>query len=103
MKLDRDVVGHRTVTRLNSGKPSATHSERPRGLDVMVSTMLLALLVAAIALGNATSGEIGGASADRQSYFASAVDFVVNFCLSIGLTWLLFSGRPHENDERTGL
>jgi len=103
MKLDRDLVGHRTITKLNSGKPSAIHSERPRGLDVMVSIMLLALLAAAISLGNATSDEIGDASADRQSNFASAVDFVVNCGLSIGLTWLLFSCRPHENDERTGL
>jgi hypothetical protein len=68
----------------------------------MVS-VLLALLVAAIALDNPISSEIGGASADRQSYFASAVEFVVNFGLSIGLTWLLFSSRPHEKDERTGL
>ena len=97
-----DVVGHRTIATLNTSKPTATHTERLRGFDVLVSTILLALLLAAIALGNPTSDEIVGTSADRQSYFASAVDFVLNFGLSIGLTWLLFSSRPHENDEGTG-
>jgi hypothetical protein len=100
MKLDPHVVGHRRITTLNSSGPPATHAERSRGFDVMVS-VLLALLVAAIALHNAISGEIGGVSADRQSYFASSVDFVVNFGLSIGLTWLVFSSRPHEDNERT--
>jgi hypothetical protein len=102
MKLDRDVVGCRTIATPNSGKPPATHSERSRGFDLMVSSMLLALLIASIAMGDAASDEFGGANADRSSYFASAVDFVVNFSLSIGLTWLLLSCRPHENDERKG-
>jgi hypothetical protein len=83
MKPDPHVLGHRGITTLNGGGPPATRAEAPRGLDVMVS-VLLALLVAAIALDSPTSGEIGGASADRQSYFASAVDFIVNFGLSIG-------------------
>lgn len=100
MKLDPHVVGHRRIAALNSSGPSATHAERSRGFDVMVSIMLLALLVAAIALDNPIFSEIGGASTDRHTYFASALDFVVNFGLSIGLTWLLFSSRPHEDNER---
>jgi hypothetical protein len=94
MKLDP----HRRMTTLDSG-PRAIHPEWSRGLDVMVS-VLLALLVAAIA-DNSISSEIGGASADRQSYFASALDFVVNFGLSIGLTWLLFSRRPYGENKGT--
>jgi hypothetical protein len=99
MKLERDVVGRRTIATPNNGKPSATHSERSRGFDLMVSSMLLALLVASIAMGNAASDEIGGVSAHRPSYFASALDFVVNFGLSIGLTWLLFSRRPYGENK----
>src|ERR1700751_4562243 len=99
MKEDGEVVGHRRVMTLNGGRSSATHAGRSRGVDVMVFTMLLALLVAAIALGSPTSGEIEGAGADRQSYFASAVDLVVNFGLSIGLTWLLFLSRPHGDNK----
>jgi hypothetical protein len=103
MKLGRDFG--QTLQTQNSSKPSATHAKRSRGFDVMVSTTLLALLVAAIASDNPISGEIGGASADRQSYFASVVDFVLNFSLSIGLTWMLCSpadplgttrGQDHE-------
>jgi hypothetical protein len=99
MKFDRDCG--RTLRRSNGSKPFATHAQRSRGFDAMVSTMLLALLVAAIALENPISREIGGAGADRQSYsyFASAVNFVVNFCLSFGLTWLLFSSRPPGDDK----
>jgi hypothetical protein len=101
MKLDQDVVGDRRTTTPNSVKASAAHADRPRAFDVMVSTMLVALLVAAIELDYPSSGEIGGTSADRQSYFALAVDFVLNFGLSIGLTWLLFAGRPHEDNKGT--
>jgi hypothetical protein len=100
MKLDRDVLGHCRITTPNSSKPSATHAERSRGFDVMLCTMLLALLVAAIASDHPIYGEIGGATADRQSYFASAVDLVVNLGLSIGLTWMLFSSRRHGGDKR---
>lgn len=60
MRLDRDVAGHCRTTTLNTGKPFATHAERPRGFDVLVSTMLLALIFAAIALANPISGEIAG-------------------------------------------
>lgn len=97
MKLGRDFG--QTLQTQNSSKPSATHAKRSRGFDVMVSTALLALLVAAIASDNPIAGEIGGASADRQSYFASVIDFVLNFSLSIGLTWMLFSSRPSGDDK----
>jgi hypothetical protein len=95
MKLGRDVIGQCKIATQNRSKPSATHAERSRGPDVMVSVMLLALLVAAVASDNPISGEIGDASADRQRYFASAVDLVMNLGLGIGLTWVLFSSSSH--------
>jgi hypothetical protein len=70
MKLDRG--SGRTLQSGNRSKPFAIHAERSRGFDVMVSTMLLALLVAGIPSDHPISGEIGIASADRQSYFASS-------------------------------
>ena len=93
MKIDGDMVGRCIATTLKNNQ-SVTPARRLRGFDAIVSTVVLALLVAAIASGNQISDELGGASADQQSYFVSAVLFVVNFVISIGLTWLLLFSRP---------
>jgi hypothetical protein len=97
MKLDRDLVQPWKIATLNSGKRSAPNAGPPRGLDAIISAMLLALVVAAIALELPITGEIG----DRKSYFASAVDFVVDLGLSIGLAWLLFYIAPHRDNKVT--
>jgi hypothetical protein len=61
--------------------------------DMRVSIMLFVLLIA-IALHGPDSGEIGDTSANRQSLFARAADLIVNLSLSIGVSSLLLSSRP---------
>ena len=97
MKLDRDLVQPWKIATLNNGKRSATNTGPPRGLDAIISTTLLGLVVAVIALELPLSGEIG----DRKSYLASAVDYVMTLGLSTGLAWLLFFSALHRDDKVT--
>ena len=100
MKLDPNFVHHRTITRdLDCGKLFARHPGSSRTRDVIVTVTLLALLVVAIVTRASISNEIGDSSVDRQSYVAFVIDIVATLGLSIGLAWLLFSGRPRAGDE----
>jgi hypothetical protein len=45
------------------------------------------------------SSEIADSNVDRQSYVAFVINVVATLGLSIGLAWLLFSGRPRADDE----
>jgi hypothetical protein len=65
---------------------------------VIVAATLLALLVAAIVTPATFSNEIADSNVDRQSYVAFVIDVVATLGLSIGLAWLLFSGRPRADD-----
>jgi len=100
MKLDPNFVHHRTITKdLDGDKLFARRVESSRSRDVIVAAMLLALLVVAIVTRAPISNEIGDSSVDRQSYVAFVIDVVATLGLSIGLAWLLFSGRPRADDE----
>ena len=68
--------------------------------DVIVAATLLALLVVAIVTRATVSDEIADTSVDRQNFVAYMIDVVATLGLSIGLAWLLFSGRPRADDER---
>jgi len=100
MKLDPNFAHHRKITRdLDCGKLFARRPGSSRTHDVIVATTLLALLVVAIVTRASISNEIGDSSVDRQSYVAFVIDVVATLGLSIGLAWLLFSGRPRADDE----
>ena len=60
--------------------------------DVSVSVMLFVLMVA-IALHVPISGEIGDDSMHRPGFFMHAFDLMLNFGLGIGMSLLLFSRR----------
>jgi hypothetical protein len=64
--------------------------------DMRVSIMLFVLLIA-IALRIPNFCKTGDANANRQSYFSRAADLIVNLGLSIGAS-LLLSNRP-RNDQ----
>jgi hypothetical protein len=101
MKLDPDFVHHRKVTRdPDRGKFFARRPGSSRCRDVIVAAALLALLVVDIVTRATISSEIADSNLDRQSYVACVIDVVVNLGLSIGLAWLLFSGRPRAGDKR---
>jgi len=102
MKLDSDFVHHRRIKRdLDCGKSFARRHGSSRSHDVIVAATLLALLVVAIVTRATISNEVADSNLDRQSYVAFAIDVVATLGLSIGLAWLLFSGRPRADDERT--
>jgi hypothetical protein len=64
--------------------------------DIRVSIMLFVLLIA-IALRIPSSNEIGNAAANRESFFERAADLIVNLSLSIGASSLLLSNRPRND------
>ena len=100
MKPDPDFVHHRKITRnLDSGKLFARRAGSSHTHDVIVAATLLALLVVATVTRAAVSDEIADSSVDRQSFVAYVIDVVATLGLSIGLAWLLFSGRPRADDE----
>jgi hypothetical protein len=100
MKLDPDFVHHRKIRRdLDCGKPFARRPGSSCTHDVIVAATLLALLVVAIVTRATISNEIADSNVDRQSYVALVIDVVATLGLSIGLLWLLFSGRPRADDE----
>jgi len=101
MKLDLNFVHHRKIKRdLDCGKSFARRHGSSRSHDVIVAATLLALLVAAVVTRVTISNVIADGNVDRQSYVAFVIDVVAALGLSIGLAWLLFSGRPHADDER---
>ena len=100
MKLDPSFAHRRKITRdLDSGKLFARRPRSSRTYDVIVAATLLALLVVAIVTRATISNEIADSNVDRQSYVALVIDVVATLGLSIGLLWLLFSGRPRADDE----
>ena len=100
MKLDPNFAHHRKIAREpDSGKLFASRPGSSRTHDVIVAT-LLALLVAAIVTRATISNEIADSNVDRQSYVAFVIDVVATLGLSIGLAWLLFSGRPRADDPQ---
>ena len=102
MKLDPNVVDRRKITRdLDSGKVLARRAGPSRSQNLIVAVTLLALFFAAIARHAPVSNEIGDSSVDRRSYVAFVTDVVASLGLYIGLAWLLFSSRPHVDDEET--
>jgi hypothetical protein len=101
MKLDPNFVHRRRTKRdLDCGKSFARRHGSSRSHDVIVAATLLALLVVAIVTRATISNEIADSNVDRQSYAAFVIDVVATLGLSIGLAWLLFSGRPRADDER---
>ena len=107
MKLDLDFVHHRKITRnpardMDRGKRFARRPGPSRTRDVIVAATLLALFVAAIVTRATVSNEIADGNVDRQNYVAFVIDVVATLGLSIGLAWLLFSGRPRADDEGEG-
>jgi len=97
-----NIVHHRKITRdLDCGKLFARR--RPgssRTQDVVVAATLLALLVVAVVTRATISNEAADSNVDRQSHAALVIDVVATLGLSIGLAWLLFSGRPSADNER---
>jgi hypothetical protein len=61
--------------------------------------LLLAVLVVAIVTRATISSEIADGNVDRHSYVAFVIDVVATLGLSIGLAWLMFSGRPRADDD----
>ena len=101
MKLDPNFVHQRKIKRdPDCGKSFARRHGSSRSHDVVVAAMLLALLVVAIVTRATISNEVEDSNVDRQSYVAFVIDVVATLGLSIGLAWLLFSGRPRADDER---
>jgi hypothetical protein len=101
MRLDPNFAHHRKITRdADNGKLFTRRPGLSRAHDVIVAA-LLALLVAAIVTRATTSNEIADTNVDRQSYVAFLIDVVATLGLSVGLAWLLFSGRPRADDEGT--
>jgi hypothetical protein len=100
MKLDPHFVHHRKITRdMDGGKLFARRPGSSRIRDVIVAATLLALLAVAIVTRDTISSEIADSNVDRQSYVAFVINIVATLGLSIGLAWLLFSGRPRADDE----
>ena len=92
MTPDRDE--HRTTTVAQySEAVSASAAEQKQDHDVRVSIVLFVLLVA-VALQIPVSGEIGDSNVHRHGLFAQAIDLIINVGLSIGMALLLISGRP---------
>jgi len=101
MKRNPNSVHHRKITKdRDSGKLFARRHGSSRTHDVIVAVTLLALLVVAIVTRATVSDEIVDTSVDRQNFVAYMIDVVATLGLSIGLAWLLFSGRPRADDER---
>jgi hypothetical protein len=101
MKLDPGFIHHRKIKRdLDRGKFFVRRHGSSRSHDVIIAATLLALLVAAIVTRATISSEIADSNIDRQGYVAFVIDVVATLGLSIGLAWLLFSGRPRVGDER---
>ena len=101
MKRNPNSVHHRKITKdRDSGKLFARRHGSSRTHDVIVAVTLLALLVVAIVTRATISNEIADGSVDRQNFVAYMIDVVATLGLSIGLAWLLFSGRPRADDER---
>jgi hypothetical protein len=101
MKRNPNFVHHRKITKdRDSGKLFAKRHGSSRTHDVIVAVTLLALLVVAIATRATVSNEITDSSVDRQSFVAYVIDVVATLGVSVGLAWLLFSGRPRADDER---
>jgi hypothetical protein len=101
MKRNPNFVHHRKITKdRDSGKLFAKRHGSSRTHDVIVTVTLLALLVVAIATRATVSNEITDSSVDRQSFVAYVIDVVATLGVSVGLAWLLFSGRPRADDER---
>jgi hypothetical protein len=101
MTPDPDFVHHHKITMddLVGGKPVARRAGSSRSHDVIVTVMLLALLVVAIVTRATISDEIAGSNVTRQSYVALVIDAVAALGLSVGLAWLLFSGRPRADND----
>ena len=95
MTLDQNENRKMTIVG-NSETLSATPEGQARGRDMKVSLMLLVLLIA-ITLQIPISGKIPAASANRQSFFAQAVNLIVNMALSIGASSLPLSSRPENH------
>jgi hypothetical protein len=99
MKLDPNFVHHQRIARdLGCRKLVARRRGLSRTHDVIVAATLLALLVVAIVTRTTISNEIADGDVDRQSYVAFVIDVVATVGLSIGLAWLLFSGRRRADD-----
>jgi hypothetical protein len=102
MKLYPNFLHHRKITRdMDRGKRFAGRPGSSRTHDVIVAATLLALLVVAVVTRSTISNEIADSNIERQSYIALAIDVVATLGLSIGLAWLLFSGRPRADHEGT--
>jgi hypothetical protein len=102
VKLVPNFVDRRRITGdLDSGKVFARRTGSSRSQKLIVAVTLLALFFAAIARHAPASHEIGDGSVDRRSYVAFVTDVVASLGLYIGLAWLLFSSRPHVDDEET--
>ena len=102
MTFDQNAVDRRQITAdPGSGKVLARRAGPSRSQNLIVAVTLLALFFAAIARHAPVSHEIGDGSVDRRSYAAFVTDVVASLGLYIGLAWLLFSSRPHVDDEET--
>jgi hypothetical protein len=100
MKLDPHFVHHHKITKdMDGGKLFARRLGSSRIRDVIVAATLFALLAVAIVTRDTISSEIADSNVDRQSYVAFVINVVATLGLSIGLVWLLFSGRPRADDE----
>lgn len=67
--------------------------------DTGVSILLFAQLVA---IAFHLAGAIEDSKAKRQSYFVHAVGRAVNFGITVGASWLLWSSMPHGGHEGEG-
>jgi hypothetical protein len=100
MTFDPNFVDRGKITgNLDSGRVLARRAGSSRSHNLIVAVTLLALFFAAIARHAPVSNEIGDSSVDRRSYAAFVTDVVASLGLCIGLAWLLFSSRPHVDDE----
>ena len=103
MRFDPNFIHHRKITGdPDCGRLPVRRSGSSPSHDVIAAAMLLALLVVAIVTRATISDEIGDNSVDRRGYIALVINAVANLGLSVGLAWLLFSSRPHADDEGDG-
>jgi high-affinity Fe2+/Pb2+ permease len=100
MNLNPDLVRQGKSTKNpDRGKLFARRLGSSRTHDVIIAATLLALMIVAIVTGATISNEIADSNVDRRNYVAFVIDLVVTVGLSIGLGWLLFAARPHNDDE----
>ena len=97
MTSDRDE--HRKIMAArNSPVLSVSRAEHAYDHDMSVSIMLFVLMIA-IALHVPISGEIADDNVHRHGFFMHAFDLIVNFGLSIGMSLLLFLSRPRRGRD----